>query len=968
MDGETMVARKALIGAATSVVLLIIASLLSACGRGGAPSAIPTQNVSPGGYALTLLDGFGNTIPDDGRIALTVEESSGGIIAAAFLREDGLPLGADLYAELSYPANVHPVKFSVGGAFGDAERSISLAVLNRQPLPVGVSLISPSRDETVPAGGLFTVEFARGGLSSPRAVSGAPTGDGNVLHDRDIAIVLDGLNVDFEWKERNCGDYDRDGVVGIADITPIAIHYGKQNGDDPDVVDLVDGSGNGEVDIADITPIAMNYADVIEGYRIWRSDLMGGQYLPEPGNPLSDVSASRPDEGAAPPGRVVYTFSDIAPDDTVYYIFYPYGDGETGAASDEIHPFTRDTVPPVWVSDVGIISAEMDGLTSISFSFGQAVDADSPPVKYRLYWQEGAGPMDFGSASVKVYEVGDGELTPYTRILSDGIVEEQVYSLCVRAFDDLGNETTNVNYLSAGGGSPDDTTPPEWVSEVGIISAVPGDAQVTVTWGEATDAESEPVTYLLFVAEAAEGVDWETPYNTYSAGTLSTVVDSLDNGTQYEFGVRARDSSVNQNTTTNTDTLTATPVGGAGMPWGTPLIGLAEFIDIPVNDVSIVVDGVGHPLIATVNKSEGGIHVHYYDEGTSGWVHNEVAPSHRYYHPDMVIIGSFVYLVAFDGDTGQLMLFVGNDTVDDWQSELVDGPYENCYSASIDYSPVTGEIGIAAVFGEDDPPGPEDPPNEELWYYHAPLAHAIWPSELVDNSEPNISYANMNMHPVTGHPAIAYGRGVLVYSIADPINEARLAFATYDPVLEWQIEDLPDNRYTQSVDFAFDPQTNEPVISFSESVVVDFGGQDVPVTNASVFTQVESEWYYNLLADGDAYAEGATIVQENQGNDPDIEFALDGKAATVHTFVQAVYDIMGDSWTIYTQNQLAERVGGWTTPLPLTSKDYGSMTPALAYNGSIVQVAFNALGIRTDALEFTVRNDYAEGYLAYYRE
>ena len=303
-----MAVRKVLIGAATALVGLFIASLLSACGKGGAPAPIPEQNVSPDGYTLTMLDGCRNAMPDDGQIALSVEATGGRIRVAAFLREDGLPLGADLYAEVSYPANVHPVKFSVGDAFGESERSISLAVLGRRPLPVGVSLVSAHRDEIVPAGVLFTVEFAPGTLPASRAVSRAPTGDGNVLHDRDIAIVVDDLNADFEWKERNSGDYDRDGVVAIADITPIAMHYGEKTDGDPDVVDLVDGSENDEVDIADITPIAIHYASAIEGYRIWRSDLAGGQHLPEPGNPLSDVSASRPDEGTAPPGRLVYTY------------------------------------------------------------------------------------------------------------------------------------------------------------------------------------------------------------------------------------------------------------------------------------------------------------------------------------------------------------------------------------------------------------------------------------------------------------------------------------------------------------------------------------------------------------------------------------------------------------------------------------------------------------------------------------
>ena len=457
-----MAVRKVLNCAAAALVWLIIASLLWACGKGGTPAVIPSQSVSPDGYALTMLDSSGAAMPDDGQVELSAEVSRGRIRVAAVLREEGLPLGADLYAELAYPANVHPVKFSVGDAFGDEKHSVSLAVLDRRPMPVGVSLIGAQRDEAVLAGKLFTVEFAQGALPAPRAVSGAPIGDVNKLHDRDITIVVDDLTVDFEWKEKNRGDYTRDGVVAIDDITPIAMHYGKQTNDDPDVVDLVDGSENGVVDIADITPIAMNYASVIEGYRIWRSNLTGGQYIVNPDDPLSNVSASRPDEGTALPGRLIYTFSDTAPDDAVYYVFYPYGDSETGVASDEIHPFTRDTVPPTWVLDVGIISAELESPTSISFTFGQAVDAVSPPVKYALYWQEGAGPMNFGSASVKVYEVGDVELTPYERTLSDGIVEEQMYSLSVRAFDDLGNETTNVNYLSVGGGSPDDTTPPIW--------------------------------------------------------------------------------------------------------------------------------------------------------------------------------------------------------------------------------------------------------------------------------------------------------------------------------------------------------------------------------------------------------------------------------------------------------------------------------------------------------------------------
>jgi len=965
MDGETMAARKALIGAATSVVLLIIASLLSACGRGGAPSAIPTQNVSPGGYALTLLDGFGNTIPDDGRIALTVEESSGGIIAAAVLCEDGLPLGADLYAELSYPANVHPVKFSVGGAFGDEERSISLAVLNRQPLPVGVSLISPSRDETVPAGGLFTVEFARGGLSSPRAVSGAPTGDGNVLHDRDIAIVLDGLNVDFEWKERNCGDYDRDGVVGIADITPIAMHYGKNTGDDPDVVDLVDGSGNGEVDIADITPIAMNYADVIEGYRIWRSDLMGGQYLPEPGNPLSDVSASRPDEGAAPPGRLVYTFSDIAPDDTVYYIFYPYGDGETGVASDEIHPFTRDTVPPVWVSDVGIISAEMDGLTSISFSFGQAVDADSPPVKYRLYWQEGPGPMDFGSASVKVYEVGDGELTPYTRILSDGIVEEQMYSLCVRAFDDLGNETTNVNYLSAGGGSPDDTTPPEWASEVGIISAVPGDAQVTVTWGEATDAESEPVTYLLFVAEAAEGVDWETPYNTYSAGTLSTVVDSLDNGTEYEFGVRARDSSVNQNTTTNTDTLTATPVGGAESPYpfGNPPLGVIPGWNC--TDSAIACDVEAQPVIVSADsKDVTGLNLHYYDDTGGEWLHFEIEASHEFYHPQIVLSGEQIYVAAFDGATGQLKLYVGNTTGDSWSSEVVASGYAEAFSVDLDIHETTDKIGIVASLNLVGETGA----NDELRYFTRPLSGGAWENELIDDSKQDC-FGTFMYHPATGAPLVGLGRGEL--NFLSLVSNALLCWAERIGEDEWTVTQLPGERKIEAIDISVDPTTGVVFLALAQKVTVTVDTKKYDGYEAVVGAYGGEVWIFELAETATWYPEGGEVIHlEFEGADPQISFRADGKGKFTWVHIDMIGSEPADT-LVHTNLEASTydtSMHTWSTGLDVTSYSTGASADSMVYVIGGIQASYAKIPTLYLWTLPQSRNDYTEGELAYYRE
>ncbi len=960
-----MTVRKVLIGAATALVGLIIAFVLSACGKGGAPAAIPAWNASTDGYSLAMLDSFRNAMPDDGRIALSAEVSGGRIRVAAVLREDGLPLGADLYTELSYPADVHPVSFAVGDAFGDEERSISLAVLDRCPLPVGVSLIGAHRDETIPAGELFTVEFAPGALSSPHAVSRAPEGGYNVLHDRDIAIVVDDLNVDFEWKERNCGDYDRDGVVGIADITPIAMHYGKVTDEDPDVVDLVDGSENGVVDIADITPIAMNYADVIEGYRIWRSDLMGGQYLPEPGNPLSDVSASRPDEETAPPGRLVYTYSDTAPDDTVYYVFYPYGDGEVGVASDDIRPFTRDTIPPMWVSDVGIISAELDDPTSISFTFGQAVDADSPPVKYALYWQEGPGPVNFGSAHARVYEVSGEEPIPYTRILSDGIVEEQMYSLSVRAFDDLGNETANVNYLNVGGGSPDDTTPPAWTSEEGITGAVAGDGQVTVTWGEATDAESEPVMYLLFVAEAAEGVDWETPYNTYPSGTLSTVVGSLSNDVEYEFGVRARDSSVNQNTTTNTDTLNATPTGDAESPYsfGNPPSGVLT--DWSCTDSAIACDVEAQPVIVSADsKTAPGLNLHYYDDTGSAWQDHEIEPTHEFYHPQIVLSGEQIYVAAFDGATGELKLYVGNTAGDSWLPEVVVSGYAEAFSVDLDIHETTGKIGIVASLNLVGESGA----NDELRYFTRLLSGGAWENELIDSSKQDC-FGTFMYHPITGAPLVGLGRGEL--NFLSLVSNALLCWAERIGEDEWTVTQLPGERRMEAIDISVDPTTGIVFLALAQKVTLTVDTENYDGYEAVVGAYGGDVWTFDLAETATWYPEGGEVIHlEFEGADPQISFRADGKGKFTWVHIDMIGSDMWDT-LIHTNLEASTYDTGmhtWSTGLDVTSFGTGASADSMVYVIGGIQASYAKIETLTYWTLPTSRNDYSEGDLAYYRE
>ena len=66
--------------------------------------------------------------------------------------------------------------------------------------------------------------------------------------------------------ERNLGDFDLNGKVEIADISQLAMHYGK----DGNFVQtpVIDAGTNNIVDIADITYLAMNYGSTLGGYDI----------------------------------------------------------------------------------------------------------------------------------------------------------------------------------------------------------------------------------------------------------------------------------------------------------------------------------------------------------------------------------------------------------------------------------------------------------------------------------------------------------------------------------------------------------------------------------------------------------------------------------------------------------------------------------------------------------------------------
>jgi hypothetical protein len=104
-------------------------------------------------------------------------------------------------------------------------------------------------------------------LKDGKAVAAAPVSDAS-----ESRLSLQAGSTTLDWDYAMQGDYDQNGEVNVADLTPIAIHFGKSPpigvfGRET-VESVVDGDGNGEINIGDLTPIGQNFQRRVTGYAV----------------------------------------------------------------------------------------------------------------------------------------------------------------------------------------------------------------------------------------------------------------------------------------------------------------------------------------------------------------------------------------------------------------------------------------------------------------------------------------------------------------------------------------------------------------------------------------------------------------------------------------------------------------------------------------------------------------------------
>ena len=197
--------------------------------------------------------------------------------------EQGVFLGIDLPEGMGPGAEIWS---------GDSE-VLHLIVATADGAELGVVPLSGYRGGPVSLHLKLTAAHDAGG-------HGPPSGDKNQLSDLAISLVsaADPGPLRLEWTYVNVGDYDSNGEVNIADLTPIGQHFGKRGPFEPySIESVIDGDDNEEINISDLTPIGAHFGVSVIGYVVRRN----GFVLPNAqGNTPTLELADFPAVGAPP--------------------------------------------------------------------------------------------------------------------------------------------------------------------------------------------------------------------------------------------------------------------------------------------------------------------------------------------------------------------------------------------------------------------------------------------------------------------------------------------------------------------------------------------------------------------------------------------------------------------------------------------------------------------------------------------
>jgi YD repeat-containing protein len=372
--------------------------------------------------------------------SLRVTDSAGVVLPPDYARMVQTPRGFDIFAtdpaasgfELSYdPLRQQAVQVVRGDYF--ASDDLYLAVTSVPGL-VAVGGHSFKAVELPPGGALVASIELQDGPAAERSgsatlgVSAKPQAFGYIDNGDGTAS--------FSWEHHNVGDYDQDGEVNIADLTPVGVHFKRVSGDaNWAAASIADGDENGEVNVADLTPIGQHFKTLVSGYALEQSATATGPYTAGADLPVS--------AGVAQP-RKTYTHT-LVPVESGWYRVRAYSadDPDNGPASD---PLQVSLLPPgqnpVAVLGTDAISGPIP--LTVNFTAAGSSDADGTIVKYE--WD-----LD-GNGSFETDATAGGGTALYT------YEEQGSYPVKLRVTDN--DARFHVVAVVINAGPPPDSVPP----------------------------------------------------------------------------------------------------------------------------------------------------------------------------------------------------------------------------------------------------------------------------------------------------------------------------------------------------------------------------------------------------------------------------------------------------------------------------------------------------------------------------
>ncbi len=392
---------------------------------------------------------------------LSIEEGSGN--GEYHLIADGEDTRA-VFATVSY--NPEVCHF-VGVYAADSSKSIFTAI-EVEPGNIHFGWIIPHADKKTGLSGklpVVTFKFLPGQSSENRLISTAPSGAQHSVGNLESEWSEAGIVATFF--ERNPGDYDRSGEVGIPDLVPIAINFQASVSDyEGDPLAAIDGDGNGEIGISDITVIAQNYMRTISGYSVQFSVDGGSSWIPQDFSGIHFEDSQGFLRGTAeveivqskafPEWKIVISPENIGAlgipgleptSSGLKMRVFPSDGAIVGAESNpaEIQiAVSRDNEPPVWDSTARVTAVlPVANTNALTVTFGKASDNSAAPVQYRVYYAKAADfsldeigefPMGTDTIRMKKAEFSAPAEPPYSVMLK-GLVPGEIYSVAVRAFD-----------------------------------------------------------------------------------------------------------------------------------------------------------------------------------------------------------------------------------------------------------------------------------------------------------------------------------------------------------------------------------------------------------------------------------------------------------------------------------------------------------------------------------------------------